>query len=412
MAIVFARVKPKRDTTTKWSEHQDFIPFNGEIIIYTDYKKKLVDGELINIAGLKVGDGQTCIQDLPFINDIDNGGSGSPTATINGVLLEGDLTLDDLGIEAAGNYPDREMTDREIDALFGILDSRLDIAQQIEVSSYVMLTEDIEVDEVIDIDHDITIDLAGYDISTEFSQPLFEVTAGTLTLTGEGSMTAYRIAEAKGGKIVIENGTYTADNVGFFSIGEGSKATMNDGLLTCYVGGFGALDGGEVEINGGRIVCNNGACLFTNVTEGRGGNTITLNDGMLVGNVEAEGYESAGVYIANNDEFTMNGGSIASTKGCGILMRAGEVVLNGGSVETRGTGAGGKVSDPRFVMDHSAVIYHELADYPGKDGMSLTITGGTYIGVEHSVSVLSDEVTPNVTVTGGIFSPPYPESEE
>ena len=409
MAIIRARVAPKRDTMLNWSEHADFIPYKGEIIIYTDYKIRYVAGEKIVLAGLKVGDGCTNVMELPFINDISGGGSSGGTATINDVLIEGDLTLEELGIQPAGDYPDRPMTDREVDELFGILDETMDIAQQIEASSYVQLTRNEEVDEVIDIDHDVTIDFAGYNMTTEFDQPIFIVReGGSLTITGEGSVTAYRIAETRDdGKIIIESGTFTARNVGFFAVGEGSKITMNGGKLTCVVGGFGALDGAEIEINGGKIVCEDSYCLFTNNSINRGGNRIVLNGGMLVGNVETEGYESVVVYIANDDVFVMNGGSLVSTNGCGVLMRAGNVTLNGGSVETRGSGSGGRVGDSRFIMDHSAVIYHETANYPAKEGMTLTITGGTYVGVEHSVNVLSNEVSQNVFITGGNFNPPY-----
>lgn len=409
MAIICARVAPKRDTTENWEAHYEFIPFRGEIIIYTDYMQRQVDGEMVNIAGLKIGDGVTAIGDLPFVNNVYEGGSGA-TATINGVLIEGDLSLGDLEIQPAGDYPDQEITNEEIDALFGIPNDTQDIERQIEESDYIQLTKDEEIEEVIDINHDVTIDLAGHTISSEYSEPIFLVTEGTLTLTGEGAITGYRIAETRdNGKIVVENGTYTASNACFFIDGEGAKLTLNDGTLHGMLGGIGVLDGGEAEINGGKITVEDNYCLFTNSAYGRGGNTITLNDGVLVADTHTEGYESAGVYIANSDTFVMNGGAIASTNGCGILMRAGNVTLNGGNVETRGTGEGGYVSDDRYVMDHSAVIYHEQTDYPGKEGMSLTITGGSYTGVEHSVSVLSDEIEPNVVVTGGDFIPHYPE---
>ena len=41
--------------------------------------------------------------------------------------------------------------------------------------------------------------------------------------------------------------------------------------------------------------------------------------------------------------------------------------------------------------------------------MNLTIVGGMITGADHSVEVLSNETTPNVTITGGIFDPAYPE---
>lgn len=71
-ATVNTRIQFKRDTTQHWNEARGFIPLEGEVIVYNDYKQiqKEIDGELKNvyIPGVKVGDGQTYVQDLPFID--------------------------------------------------------------------------------------------------------------------------------------------------------------------------------------------------------------------------------------------------------------------------------------------------------------------------------------------------------
>lgn len=73
MSIINGRVQLKRDTTTNWNNARGFIPLEGEIIIYTDYKTitKEIDGEVktILIPGIKIGDGRAYVQDLPFIDD-------------------------------------------------------------------------------------------------------------------------------------------------------------------------------------------------------------------------------------------------------------------------------------------------------------------------------------------------------
>ena len=67
---VNTRIQFKRDTTQHWNEARGFIPLAGEIIVYIDYKiiEKEVNGELRNlyIPAIKIGDGRTYIQDLPF----------------------------------------------------------------------------------------------------------------------------------------------------------------------------------------------------------------------------------------------------------------------------------------------------------------------------------------------------------
>ena len=71
-ATVNSRIQNKRDTTLHWNQARGFIPLAGEVIIYTDYKtiRKEVDGEMKNVfvPGIKIGDGQTYVQDLPFVD--------------------------------------------------------------------------------------------------------------------------------------------------------------------------------------------------------------------------------------------------------------------------------------------------------------------------------------------------------
>jgi hypothetical protein len=194
------------------------------------------------------------------------------------------------------------------------------------------------------------------------------------------------------------------------ALGEGSKVTFNGGELTAVEGGIGAFDKGSIEVNGGKITGTDNFPLFTNGTAGRGGNTIVFNDGELVGNITSNGYEACGVYIANNDTFVMNGGKIKANNGCGLLMRAGNVTINGGEIEcTSGDHVPGYVGDAKTKMSASAVIYHETANYPGKAGMSLTITGGKFTGADKSVEILSNEAEPNVHISGGEFHPNLPD---
>lgn len=60
-----ARIKSKHDTTANWNNAIGFVPLQGEIIIYDDYK--VVDGK--NVPGIKIGSGNAYVQDLAFIDD-------------------------------------------------------------------------------------------------------------------------------------------------------------------------------------------------------------------------------------------------------------------------------------------------------------------------------------------------------
>ena len=49
----------KRDTSENWQKAKNFIPKEGEIIVYDD----------IFPAGIKIGDGKNNVNDLPFIGN-------------------------------------------------------------------------------------------------------------------------------------------------------------------------------------------------------------------------------------------------------------------------------------------------------------------------------------------------------
>lgn len=72
-ATINTRIKFKRDTTQHWNDARGFIPLQGELIIYNDYKTvvKTIDGTARNVQvpGIKIGDGLTYVQDLPFVDD-------------------------------------------------------------------------------------------------------------------------------------------------------------------------------------------------------------------------------------------------------------------------------------------------------------------------------------------------------
>jgi len=74
--MVDARIRSKHDTTAHWNAARGFVPMAGEIIIYDDYQVKTWQveeyGEIVtkteNIPGIKIGDGQAYVQDLPFVD--------------------------------------------------------------------------------------------------------------------------------------------------------------------------------------------------------------------------------------------------------------------------------------------------------------------------------------------------------
>lgn len=70
MAEYKVELRVKRDTTARWNQCKLFVPEKGRIIVYTDHKK-ILDGEgnEVNVPGIKIGDGNAYLIDLPFVDD-------------------------------------------------------------------------------------------------------------------------------------------------------------------------------------------------------------------------------------------------------------------------------------------------------------------------------------------------------
>lgn len=281
----------------------------------------------------------------------------------------------------------------------------------------ITLTSDLAFDKQLEIDHEVSLNLNGHNIVSTLAgkaSVFILVDNGNLTLSGDGSITAAGIlAKAQnGGEIHINGGQYVSD-INYVFLADGANATveMNEGDVQGREGAIVAHHGGSIVVNGGMLTGIDNFAVCTNGKPENGGETIVINDGTLIGNIETAGYEACGVYMANSGTLIMNGGHIIANGGAGLVMRAGNVFINGGSIEATGdAGSTGQVADDPRPMSVSGIIYDADANYPGKAaGMSLTITDGEIVGVDHSLEFLCSEGTPNVTVEGGGFTPAYPE---
>ena len=66
---VNGRVLQKRNTTAYWNAARGFVPLRGEIIVYTDRYNTGTEQEPRYVPGVKIGDGDAYVQDLPFVDE-------------------------------------------------------------------------------------------------------------------------------------------------------------------------------------------------------------------------------------------------------------------------------------------------------------------------------------------------------
>ena len=97
-------------------------------------------------------------------------------------------------------------------------------------------------------------------------------------------------------------------------------------------------------------------------------------------------------------------GGVIKTKNCDVEISNVDfnncVANNGGGICNYGTVTLNNVN----VMGCRAT---EGGGIKNNAGATLTINGGTFVGFDNSVEVLSDEPNPQVFINGGAFVPPY-----
>ena len=141
------------------------------------------------------------------------------------------------------------------------------------------LGADIQVSSAVLVTKTLTVDLNGKTLTSAGDG--FEVTAGTLTLTGNGTVNAgttggqWVAVWANGGNAIIENGTY--------SVVADRENTTNDCIYA---------KGGQITINGGT---------FSNV-----GTYVPGNGGVVI---------NAHNTVANS-KVVINGGTFNPAEGC------------------------------------------------------------------------------------------------
>ena len=59
----------KYDTTENWNRQTTYVPTENDIIVYTDRSTTESGGVQRNVPGIKIGDGNAYVVDLPFTDD-------------------------------------------------------------------------------------------------------------------------------------------------------------------------------------------------------------------------------------------------------------------------------------------------------------------------------------------------------
>lgn len=288
----------------------------------------------------------------------------------------------------------------------------------------------------------VTLDLAGHNITASGTTAI--IVRGSLTVkdstatgaptvagsdvtytSGKVSANQAAIAVADGGKVVVESGTFeSSKNIALFAEGNltpggsavNSKITVKGGYVLAKEFAASAQGrGAELSIEGGVLKAKDNAVIGGNGTKtatvDRGGTTINISGGTMIGTILTPGYIACGVYHPQEGTLNITGGTFQIENGVGILVRAGSANITGGEIITTGT-ADGKVGDSQIIEGCFGVVYDTVSKYPGSAGTDkIQIGGDVKIVAANGQDAVrmrraADSTENKIEVTGGSFSSP------
>ena len=242
---------------------------------------------------------------------------------------------------------------------------------------------------------------------------------GTFNMNS-GSISGATISNQKSGTILLNSGATMTMTGG--SIHHNKAGSFGDGLLNTSAG-VTVCEGANFTMSGGEIYENTafrgaGVLVFggTGNTRSDGRATFIMSDNASIHHNNASGWSGnlqaagGGVYVQNNAEFVMNGGSISNNtsthQGGGVATQCengdgGIFTMNGGTISgNSAVNGGGIYSYSKAVTLNAGHIENNTASGLG---------GGMYVSTDpYSIQLGKALITGNhaYTMGGGIWSCP------
>lgn len=229
----------------------------------------------------------------------------------------------------------------------------------------------------------VTLDLNGHSFTSAAPKTAVVVHNNAhLTVTDSSDNQSGKIVSSKGQGIGVGSDAYP----------NGSSLTFNAGNVESQETGIAVFGSSKLEFNSGTVHSKDNAAI---ATSGKAAfkdmhYDITINGGQLVAGTTSAGYANCGLYLANNGSCVVNGGTITSEKGAGIVVRAGDLKVTGGTIDARGTDLTGlRMGDanPTFC---GGIEVNNSSNYPGTMGTTLVTGGSVSSKANAAVLVIGD----------------------
>lgn len=257
----------------------------------------------------------------------------------------------------------------------------------------ITVTEDAELAETVEIAANTTINFNGKTL-TSTADCAIKVTAGILTLTGEGGITAPWVVIQQGTKNGGETTTVNVDaNVKLLSRNELPKTGNNGfGDNVVYLCGKATLNvAGTLETDSDYYcaIQTSGADELADVA-------IKI-EGTVINNNEV----AIGLNLHKNAKGSLIVAEGAIIKGkSGIYAKSGSVTINGGTITATGK-LGDASNEPGGTATGNALVVDKNSGYAD---LAVAVTGGTFNGYngEAAIASVGEEIVG--FVTGGQFN--------
>lgn len=264
----------------------------------------------------------------------------------------------------------------------------------------------------------MTIDLNGSVLSGNGARYV-AVRGGKLTVedsSGTGKITNNQAAirVISDGELIVNSGTIESTASSAITVGQqtaqGGTVTINGGNVKAQeVAVLAIYPGAKVTINGGELQTVDNFVVGGNGSAGQGDTDITINGGILNGNITSSGYIACGIYHPQKGNLTIHGGIINANGGVGILMRGGELNMDGGTINATGASTlEGKVGDSTVAVGTSGIAIDKKAKYYDADNILINLSGNAKVlGAKTAIEeILNADQTLDgqIEIIGGTYS--------
>ncbi len=292
----------------------------------------------------------------------------------------------------------------------------IDDGNVVEVDSETELEDavtDVATDTIVEVTDDITVPssstggAAPISVAAKDNETVIVIDLGGNSVSAAtSSNTSTNVFSFEKGKITVRNGTINGNirvklNA---SVYLDPTLTVNGFVLAYGDNGQTENKGADPKLNVDCIVNNStNAAVMTNGS--CSGGKITISENAQLTSTSPVG---CGMYLPGNAKVTVNGGSI--TGKTGIYMKAGTLVMNGGTVTATGEKNPYKYDSSGYNPTGDGIFVDYAAGYKGI--LELAVNGGN-VASENGEAVVAYKDSKNgndqtegenVQVTGGVFS--------